>query len=121
MLQIGTIVCRPFRAFGELTIGKVCGKMQLRIFPTHLMKEGGEMSVYDQAVQMIHELSNENVVYLIDFMQRFMKPEKKAVTHENVLHELEAMRIQAQPCFPADFDAQHIWEEAMDEKYGRFN
>jgi hypothetical protein len=116
MRQIETIVL-----FDELTTAKVCGKMQLRIFLTHLMKEGAEMSVYDQAVQMIYELSDENVVYLIDFMQRFMKPEKKAVTHENVMQELEAMRMQARPCFPADFDAQQIWEEAMDEKYGRFN
>jgi hypothetical protein len=81
------------------------------------------MSVYDQAVQMIHGLSNEDVVYLVNFMQRFMKPEqeKTAATHENIMQELEEMRIQAQPYFPADFDAQRIWEEAMDEKFSRLN
>jgi hypothetical protein len=87
------------------------------------MKEGAEMSVYDQAVQMIQGLSNEDVVYLVNFMQRFMKPkqEKIAAEHKSVMQELEKMRMQVQPYFPADFDAQHIWEEAMDEKYGRLS
>lgn len=32
------------------------------------------MSMQEQAVQMINDLSDENVKYLIDFMQRFMMP-----------------------------------------------
>lgn len=39
------------------------------------LEYGGEvMSMQEQAVQMINDLSDENVKYLIDFMQRFMMP-----------------------------------------------
>ena len=35
------------------------------------------MSIQEQAVQMINDLSDENVVFLIDFMKRFMLPKEE--------------------------------------------
>lgn len=84
------------------------------------------MSVQEQAVQMIHSLSDDNVKYLIDFMKRFMLPkdETKAEASEiednsemDFMEEMEAMRIRAKSYFPSRFDSDKIWEEAMDEKY----
>lgn len=34
------------------------------------------MSIQEQAVQMINDLSDENVIFLIDFMKRFMLPKE---------------------------------------------
>lgn len=81
----------------------------------------------DQAVQMINGLSDENVRILIDFMQRF-KPSNNRVSdtiqpgdEPDFMQEMETMRIQAKAYFPADFDPQKVWEEAIDEKYGDFD
>lgn len=88
------------------------------------------MSIQEQAVQMIHSLSDDNVKYLIDFMKRFMLPkdETKAGVSEmennsekDFMEEMEAMRIRAKSYFPSRFDSDEIWEEAMDEKYGSIN
>lgn len=35
------------------------------------------MSIQEQAVQMINDLSDENVIFLIDFMKRFMLPKEE--------------------------------------------
>ena len=77
------------------------------------------MSVQEQAVQMIQDLSDDNAVYLIDFMKRFMLPEnieKKPVYTEDVtefMQEMEHMRVRAKGYFPSDFDPKKIWEEAV--------
>lgn len=88
------------------------------------------MSVYEQAAQMINGLSRDNVIYLIDFMKRFMVPaekEKKEMKGDSAfgtnddavfMRELEAMRIETKKYFPDDIDADQIWGEAVDEKYG---
>lgn len=84
------------------------------------------MSVQEQAVQMIHHLSDDNVRYLIDFMKRFMLPDKEEqmnrseagqICDADFMQELETMRIRAERYFPKEFDAGRIWEEAMDGKY----
>ncbi|MCI8645531.1 MAG: hypothetical protein HFE76_01775 [Firmicutes bacterium] len=36
------------------------------------------MSVQEQAIQMIRDLSDDNVRYLIDFMRRFMLPKDES-------------------------------------------
>lgn len=85
------------------------------------------MSIQEQAVQMIHDLSDDNVAFLVDFMKRFMLPEeakrKNASVvspreHADYMQEMEDMRIRAKAYFPSDFDAKKVWEEAMDKKYG---
>lgn len=81
----------------------------------------------ERAVQMINGLSDDNVRVLIDFMQRFMlskgKMENPVQTMEkaSIMQEMETMRKKAKAYFPADFDSQEVWEEAMDEKYGDFD
>ena len=35
------------------------------------------MSIQEQAVQMINCLSEDNIIFLMDFMKRFMLPENK--------------------------------------------
>ncbi len=81
------------------------------------------MSVQEQAVQMIQDLSDDNVIFLIDFMKRFMLPEntkRKSVYMGDVtefMKEMEHMRIRAKEYFPSNFDPKKIWEEALDEKY----
>ncbi len=82
------------------------------------------MSVQEQAAQMIYNLSDDNVKYLIDFMKRFMLPKENKnfsdiiQTENNVdfMQELETMRIKAKKYFPSDFDSNKIGEEAMEEK-----
>lgn len=81
----------------------------------------------EQAIQMIGVLSDDNVRFLIELMQKFMIPKKTEVKSaqiekmedtRNFMQEMEEMRMKAQPYFSSDFDSQQIWEEAMDEKYG---
>ena len=87
------------------------------------------MSVQEQAVQMIHSLSEDNVRYLIDFMKRFMLPKEdrtdislmENVPDIDLMQEMEAMRIKAKSYFPSEFDSDKIWEEAMEERYGSVN
>ncbi len=87
------------------------------------------MSVQEQAVQMIHSLSEDNVRYLIDFMKRFMLPKEdrmdislmENVPDMDLMQEMEAMRIKAKSYFPSEFDSDKIWEEAMEERYGSVN
>lgn len=73
---------------------------------------------------MIHGLSDDNVRVLIDFMQRFMPSKERAenpaqaMERASVMQEMETMRKKAKAYFPADFDPQKVWEEAMNEKYG---
>lgn len=74
------------------------------------------MSVQERAVQMIHSLSDDNVRYLIDFMQRFMMPkevqkniapinQEQKADKMNFMQEMEDMRLKAKSYFPSEFDA----------------
>ncbi len=93
------------------------------------MEGGVNMStLQEEAVQMISALSDENVSYLIDFIKRFMQPTalKKDFSDAdskqlNLMQEMESMREKDKGYFPESFDQNHIWEEAMKEKYGSFN
>ena len=49
------------------------------------------MSIQEQAVQMINDLSEDNVVFLVDFMKRFMLPKKSDETLTFKPEILEAM------------------------------
>lgn len=86
------------------------------------------MSVQEQAIQMIRNLSDDNVKYLIDFMKRFMLPKDEYKTNVSeikhgaamdFMQEMESMRMRAKPYFPSEFDSEQIWEEAMAERYDR--
>lgn len=76
---------------------------------------------------MIEGLSDDNVGFLIELMQRFMVTERKIRESQEekdsggFMRELEAMRLKAKSYFPADFDHGRAWEEAMDEKYNSFD
>ena len=85
--------------------------------------------IKEQAVQMIDSLSDDNVFFLVELMQRFMMPQEIEIqdvqsetttSHAGFMQELESMRIKAKSYFPPDLDTGKVWEEAMDEKYGRF-
>lgn len=61
------------------------------------------MSVQEQAMQMISGLLDDNVIYLIDFMRRFMMPKDESNNKVSVIEntgdtdfmqEMEAMRIK---------------------------
>lgn len=59
------------------------------------------MSIQEQAVQMINDLSDENVIFLIDFMKRFMLPkeeDKNLDFRPEVIEAMEeAKRISRDP------------------------
>ena len=38
----------------------------------------------------------------------------------DLMQELEAMRVKSKQYFPAEFNAEKIWKEAAEEKYGVF-
>lgn len=85
--------------------------------------------IKEQAVQMISGLSDDNVVFLVELMKRFMVPKETEVqetqdttitNHLDFMQELETMRIKIKPYFPPDLEIKKIWEEAMDEKYINF-
>jgi len=85
--------------------------------------------IKEQAVQMISDLSDDNVVFLVELMKRFMIPKEAEVqnkqnktitSHADFMQDLETMRIKMNPYFPSDLETEKIWEEAMDEKYNSF-
>lgn len=87
-------------------------------------------TIKEQAVQMINILPDDNVIFLVDLMEKFMIP-KETVTndgqnkilesHTNFMQELENMRIKAKPYFPLDLETEKIWREVVDEKYSSFS
>ena len=86
------------------------------------------MSIQEQAVQMINCLSEDNIIFLQDFMKRFMLPEnkqeeliKERKSSADFMKELEDMRIRTKTYFPKNFDVRELWEEAVDKKYGNFS
>lgn len=69
--------------------------------------------IKEQAVQMISDLSDDNVVFLVELMRRFMMPKdvetqdvknKTITSHADFMQELESMRIKAKPYFPPDLE-----------------
>lgn len=81
----------------------------------------------EQAIQMIGDLSDDNVGFLIELMQRFMFNKdtgsksdqlKNHTDTKNFMQEMEAMRMKTKPYFSACFNPEQVWEEAMDHKYG---
>lgn len=86
------------------------------------------MSLQEQVAQMAYKLSDDDAVFLIDFINRFMTTSDKAAPQPHTekkydpMQKLEKMRLELQskmPPVPSDFDPKKEWEQAMEEKYGR--
>lgn len=91
------------------------------------MKGGVFMSILqEQAVQMIQGLSDDNVSFLIEIIQRLM-PQKTYVKSfqsmsddEDIqaLRRLNAARVEIKQYLPEGFDPDKELEEARAERYG---
>lgn len=83
-------------------------------------------SLQEQAVQMIHDLSDDNVSFLIEIIQRLMPEnlEKETVrilsSDEGVqaFHRLDEARMEIWNYLPEDFEPDKELEEAHKERYG---
>lgn len=76
----------------------------------------------EQAVQMISNLSDDNVSFLIEIIQRLM-PGKAENTDAGMraFHRLDAARDTIIQYLPEDFDPDQELEEARAERYGSIN
>lgn len=86
--------------------------------------------IKEQAVKMIDALPDDNVVFLVELMKRFMMPKEdemqdiksEAITgHADFMQDLETMRIKAKTYFPSDLEYEKVFGEAMNEKYNNFS
>lgn len=73
----------------------------------------------EQAVQMIGGLSDDNVSFLIEIIQRLMPgKEKSADESMQAFYRLDAAREEIRQYLPKDFDPDKELEEAREERYG---
>ena len=78
----------------------------------------------EQAVQLIRDLSDDNVKFLIEFIQKFMQPQSAQPLKANALEalgRLNAARDEVWQYLPADFDPERELMEARAEKYENVN
>ncbi len=79
----------------------------------------------EQAVQMIHGLSDDNVRFLIEIIQRLMIQESRMVVEQQAdgqsgiqaFERLNAAREEIRKALPEDFDPDRELEEALAERY----
>lgn len=79
-----------------------------------------------QAFRLISGLSDENVSFLIEIIQRLMPPKTQAVdiasVNENIgvqaFKRLDAARMDMKQYLPKDFNPEKELEEARAERYG---
>ena len=79
----------------------------------------------EQAVQMIHALSDDNVRFLIEIIQRLMIQESRMVVEQQAdgqsgiqaFERLNAAREEIRKALPEDFDPDRELEEARAERY----
>ncbi|MEH2958172.1 hypothetical protein [Candidatus Merdisoma sp. JLR.KK006] len=82
-----------------------------------------------QAVQMISGLSDDNIRFLIEIIQRLMPQQSYAASvrpmNENAkmraFMRLEDARTEIKKYLPEDFDPERELEEARAERYGNIN
>lgn len=81
----------------------------------------------EQAVEMIQNMSDENVGFLIEVIQRLIPkkthtrdvyPSQKSEEKMQAFKELVATRNEAKKYLPNDFDPDAELEAARKEKYG---
>lgn len=73
----------------------------------------------EQAVQMICNLSDDNVSFLIEIIQRLM-PNHEADVNQGIqaFHRLDRARAEIRQYLPENFDPNVELEEARAERYG---
>ena len=79
----------------------------------------------EQTVQMIHGLSDDNVRFLIEIIQRLMIQESRMVVEQQAdgqsgiqaFERLNAAREEIRKALPEDFDPDRELEEARAERY----
>ena len=79
----------------------------------------------EQAVQMIHGLSDDNVRFLIEIIQRLMIQESRMVVEQQAdgqsgiqaFERLNAAREEIRKALPEDFDPDRELVEARAERY----
>jgi len=73
----------------------------------------------EQAVQMICNLSDDNVSFLIEIIQRLM-PNREADVNQGIqaFHRLDRARAEIRQYLPENFDPNVELEEARAERYG---
>ena len=79
----------------------------------------------EQAVQMIHGLSDDHVRFLIEIIQRLMIQESRMVVEQQAdgqsgiqaFERLNAAREEIRKALPEDFDPDRELEEARAERY----
>lgn len=73
----------------------------------------------EQAVQMIGSLSDDNVSFLIEIIQRLMpNGEKNTEESMRAFYRLDAAREVISKYLPENFDPDKELEEARAERYG---
>lgn len=73
----------------------------------------------EQAVQMIGSLSDDNVSFLIEIIQRLMPSREKNIDESmQAFCRLDAARAEIGQYLPKDFDPDKELEEARVERYG---
>ncbi len=86
----------------------------------------GMSALQEQAVEMIHDLSDDNVSFLIEIIQRLM-PNRPTVEKVQTLgndegiqafRRLDEARTEIWNYLPAGFDPDKELEEARKERYG---
>lgn len=83
-------------------------------------------ALQEQAVEMIHDLSDDNVSFLIEIIQRLMPKgamAEKVPALENdegvqAFHRLDQARTEIWNYLPDGFDPDQELEEARKERYG---
>ena len=79
-----------------------------------------------EAVRLISELSDDNISFLIEIIQRLMPQESyvlntqpaKESTGMQAFKRLDAARLEIQKYLPDDFNPEWELEEARAERYG---
>lgn len=82
-------------------------------------------ALQEQAVQMIRDMSDDNVRFLIEVMQKLVFPKEhlKSLQATEVdesmraFQKLDAARTEIKQYFPVDFDPDKELEEARAERY----
>lgn len=79
----------------------------------------------EQAVQMIHDLSDDNVSFLIEIIQRLMSQSSNSESAQllddeaiHAFHRLDKARTEIWNYLPETFDPDKELEEARKERYG---
>ena len=79
----------------------------------------------EQIIQMISELSDDNVMFLIEIIQRLMPQKTYSSTFDDLdkekmqaFYRLEKARTEIQQYLPKDFDPDKELKEAKEERYG---